>query len=830
MGDSDPAPAPAESAPPEAAVSSTTEGKNADTVLLLTGCYSEDLKHPNPEGAEFEPVLMHPGRGFGMQSVRVNLKTGEFSKKTSQIFAAPVSNPMYITSFRHGLAPEQVWESDKGTLTVVYAAHEKSMGEEGAISSWLLDEETDTLTFLNVQRAIGSPVHLTVHPSGRFLLAACYSGVPSIVVFPLSKIDPAQKDLARPGLQHVETYCDIICFTGKLEHSAAHIRQDGPHPHACYVVPNEPERVLVLDLGLDRIAEYQLDLALSDADHRCSIPWGGLEKERKDGDAPHCGGGKLKLIQTVRAEVRDEIQELPIEQPAAGPRHLAWHPFVPYLCFIANELDSSISLMSVAESDLMILCTVDTLPSDYRRIDRDPWAKRASPIQLPKGEVQPPKRPNVNPLKPAGMVEVDDQGNIIPEKKIQEKIYAEAGISHVADIHVSPFGEGEFVFVSNRGHDSISVFKLDVKAVRGVCEEGVTVLEAPLLAQIQCVKTGGKVPRSFAIHQRGDALVVGNQESDQLACFRVCKYTGKLCEMNTQEIPVNAAEEAEKAQEAAGAVEGAVEAATTEEMKPEGESKPEEEDKGAEDGGEKGGEEDAKSKKEDRDDTAGDKDGTAAESGESKEADENSESKNADPAEGEGDETEPPKEKKRKAFPRAPIRCPPPPGPVYVVSSSMTTGSPTCVVMPEFAPRQIRCLAVPKIQVDADTHEPLADQGGQGNNGVHQEGKQPVEVRYIDEFGNPVEIRKNEAGSYVDQDGNAVEVAKATAAVTEPAAEESVPVAESGEGGGEANPAAVEEGVAPQDQDVDDAASDASDVTDPGPVAQTSDQAPPEGC
>ena len=82
----------------------------------------------------------------------------------------------------------------------------------------------------------------------------------------------------------------------------------------------------------------------------------------------------------------------------------------------------------------------------------------------------------------------------------------------VADLHVSP--DGKFLYVSNRGHDSIASYSIDEKSGK--------------LTPVEFVKTGGKAPRNFAIDPSGGFLLAANQNSDSITLFKIDKKTGKL--------------------------------------------------------------------------------------------------------------------------------------------------------------------------------------------------------------------------------------------------------------------------------------------------------------
>ena len=72
--------------------------------------------------------------------------------------------------------------------------------------------------------------------------------------------------------------------------------------------------------------------------------------------------------------------------------------------------------------------------------------------------------------------------------------------NHCADLHLSP--DDRFLYASNRGHDSIAVFAVG---------------EGAAIEPRGHVATGGATPRSFAITPSGRHLVVGNQNSDEIA-------------------------------------------------------------------------------------------------------------------------------------------------------------------------------------------------------------------------------------------------------------------------------------------------------------------------
>jgi 6-phosphogluconolactonase (cycloisomerase 2 family) len=137
----------------------------------------------------------------------------------------------------------------------------------------------------------------------------------------------------------------------------------------------------------------------------------------------------------------------------AGPRHVGFHPTKP-VAYVINELDSSVT----------------TYRYDSER-----------------GTLQPVQ---IVPALPTTFT----------------------GDSVCAEIVVSP--SGKFVYGSNRGHDSITIFGVD--DVAGT------------LTPIGWEPTQGKTPRFITIDPTGDYLYAANQDSDIIVTFRVNHQTGKL--------------------------------------------------------------------------------------------------------------------------------------------------------------------------------------------------------------------------------------------------------------------------------------------------------------
>ncbi|MDG1893274.1 MAG: lactonase family protein [Fuerstiella sp.] len=86
------------------------------------------------------------------------------------------------------------------------------------------------------------------------------------------------------------------------------------------------------------------------------------------------------------------------------------------------------------------------------------------------------------------------------------------GRKSTAECLVHP--NGRFLYVSNRGHDSIAVYDIDQKNGR--------------LTMVDIEKTAGREPRNFVIDPTGRWLLAENQNSDSVVVMKIDTATGAL--------------------------------------------------------------------------------------------------------------------------------------------------------------------------------------------------------------------------------------------------------------------------------------------------------------
>jgi 6-phosphogluconolactonase len=104
------------------------------------------------------------------------------------------------------------------------------------------------------------------------------------------------------------------------------------------------------------------------------------------------------------------------------------------------------------------------------------------------------------------------KGSLTPVQTISNLPEGFTGIDNSAEIEADR--SGRFLYASNRGNDSITVFAID--PVKGT------------LTKVQVVPTQGNIPRNFALDPTGKYLIAANQKSNSLVVFSVDPKDGKL--------------------------------------------------------------------------------------------------------------------------------------------------------------------------------------------------------------------------------------------------------------------------------------------------------------
>jgi 6-phosphogluconolactonase len=104
------------------------------------------------------------------------------------------------------------------------------------------------------------------------------------------------------------------------------------------------------------------------------------------------------------------------------------------------------------------------------------------------------------------------KGSLTPVQTISNLPSDFKGVDNSAEIEVDR--SGRFLYASNRGNDSITVFAIDP--------------EKGTLTNVQVVPTQGNMPRNFAIDPTGKYLIAANQKSNNMVVFAIDPKDGQL--------------------------------------------------------------------------------------------------------------------------------------------------------------------------------------------------------------------------------------------------------------------------------------------------------------
>ncbi len=137
--------------------------------------------------------------------------------------------------------------------------------------------------------------------------------------------------------------------------------------------------------------------------------------------------------------------------PGSGPRHFAFHPSGKF-GYSLGELASTVTAMSHADGKLETIETLSTLPDGF--------------------------------------------------------------VGHNTTAEIAVHSSGRFMYVSNRGHDSIAVFSVDTTSGQ--------------LNRTAVIKSGGNRPRNFAIDPTGRYILIAHRDSDNVVVFAIDQQTGIL--------------------------------------------------------------------------------------------------------------------------------------------------------------------------------------------------------------------------------------------------------------------------------------------------------------
>ena len=321
-------------------------------ILAYVGAYSSPQ---GPEGSK--------GNGQGIYLFQVNPATGVLSER--EIFSDD-SNP--------------AWLAFDPSRTHLYSANETTTfqgASSGSVSAFSIDRTNGHLKLLNRVSSEGAgPAHLSVHPSGKYVLVANYAGG-TVAVIPIQ----ANGDLGpATDVKHDEGTVGPTHAASAPSGSFAISGHERPHAH---MIQSDPSGrfVLAADLGMDQIFIWKFDVenGTLSPNNPASLPL-------PPGDGPrhftfHPNGRWLYSLQeegstlalfdydaaTGRATLKKTISTLP--KRFAGTNFTSEVMVSPDGKFVyaANRLHDSIAFFSIGPAGSLTLRGEEWTRGDYPR-------------------------------------------------------------------------------------------------------------------------------------------------------------------------------------------------------------------------------------------------------------------------------------------------------------------------------------------------------------------------------------------------------------------------------------------------------------------------------
>jgi 6-phosphogluconolactonase len=324
------------------------------------------------------------------------------------------------------------------------------------IYGYRYDAKTGHLTPLGVAAEIPNPSFLATDPQHRFLYAVTERGSDP-------KVTGAFSDQTVSSYS-INPQSGALTFMNKVSSA-------GGMP--CHLVMDRTGKMLfVADYGSGRVVSYAIkpDGSIGEQSGLGQDSGSSVDARRQQGPhvhstvlspdnrflfTPDLGLDQIKIYKIDPAKGTFTPDDPPFVSvtPGLGPRHFAFGRGAKY-AYAVCEMGSSVVVFSYdrAKGSLKPIQTISTLPSDFK-------AQSAS-----------------------AEIEVDESGR--------------------------------YLYASNRGSDSITVFAIDQQ--KGT------------LTNLQVVSTLGKSPRNFKIDPAGKYLIAANQNSNQLVLLKIDPHTGQL--------------------------------------------------------------------------------------------------------------------------------------------------------------------------------------------------------------------------------------------------------------------------------------------------------------
>lgn len=340
---------------------------------------------------------------------------------------------------------------------IVYAGTFSVRGSEG-IYVYAFERSSGTLQLIQTVNTLESPTFLAVHPSGRFLYSVNRGAA------------PGHKNSGSVSAWSIDQGSGKLTL---LNHKPSY--GNGP----CHISTDQTGKLVFISNYVEGnlvVFPLSADGSLGECADSIRFTGKGTHKERQEKPHIHSAtpspDNRFLLVADLGT---DRIYSFEINlnsghltpaqkpytevKPGSGPRHFTFHPDGKH-AYLAEELTSSVASFS--------------------------WQKKTGKLELTEDQVL---------ALPPGF----------------------NGVNSSADIHTD--ASGKFLMMSNRGHESISLYAIEKNGK---------------IKLLKTVNTEGQKPRNFLVDEKNEFVLVANQDTDNMVLFKWRVKEGELTSAGLQ--------------------------------------------------------------------------------------------------------------------------------------------------------------------------------------------------------------------------------------------------------------------------------------------------------
>ncbi len=315
-----------------------------------------------------------------------------------------------------------------------------------------LNTKTGRLSTPELAAEISGPGFLAMHPQGGHLYAVgALDGQPCVAAYEIKK--------GGPGKSSLEFVNSVEIGDG----GAAHVAVD-PTGQTLLTAQYGGGSVAVFSLNKDgsvgertQLVEHEGGSKVVGSRQNSPHPhWVGFSPDNQFAFCPDLGLDKVAIYKVDAGKSKIEAHGFGQNPPGGGPRHMKFHTSGKWI-YVLNELSLSVTVFD---------------------------------FDATKGTMTPKQTINT-----------------VPQEELMKVKFKSA-----SEIRVHP--SGKFVYSANRGHDTITAFKVNQDTGE------LTVVEREFVR--------GATPRNFNLDPSGKWLLAGGQDSHTLASFEVNQDSGEL--------------------------------------------------------------------------------------------------------------------------------------------------------------------------------------------------------------------------------------------------------------------------------------------------------------